>query len=128
LANPDSATASPNPRSRPRAPDVAGFDGCFVVVGDHCIGEQPDRWSVHEDQRRTLLAFGVEVTLIFSDRVQDQSIDPTTSEGIDHDPFAVWIVVGAGRYDGCVPTIGHGLDSAVDRGREWVVNGVKEET
>ena len=68
----------------------------FVVVGDHRIGEQPDRWSVDEDQRRALLAFGLQVTLIFSDRVQDQPVDPTAGEGIDHDPLAVWIVVGAG--------------------------------
>ena len=80
------------------------FDRCFVVVGDDGIGEQPDRWSVDEHQRRALLAFDLQVTLIFSDRVQDQPVDPPTGEGIDHDPFAVGIVVGAGgQHCGVTP-------------------------
>ena len=75
------------------------LDRCFVVVGDGGIGEQPGRWPVDEHQRRTLLAFHVEVALIFSDRAQDQSVDPPTGEGIDHGSLAMSIVVGTGRNE-----------------------------
>jgi hypothetical protein len=89
-------------------------DGRFVVIGDDSIGQQPIRRSVHEHQRRTLLSLRLQVALIFSNGVQDQSIDPSTGEGIDHDPLAVRIVVRAGGYHRRVTTLGHGLDSTVN--------------
>ena len=87
------------------------LDCCFVVIGDGGIGEQPSRRPVEEHQRRTLLAFQMEVALIFSDRAQDQSVDPPTGEGIDHRSLAMSIVVGAGRNDCGVSFEGYGLDS-----------------
>ena len=91
------------------------FERRLVVVGDHRIGEQPDRWSVDEDQRRALLTLGLQVTLIFGDRVQDQPVDPAAGEGIDHDPLTVGIIVGAGGQHCGITPVGHGLDSSVDQ-------------
>ncbi len=90
------------------------FDRCFVVVRDNGIGHQSGRRSVDEDQRRALLAFHMKVTLILGDRGQDQSIDPAASEGIDHDPLAVGIVIGARGQNCRVTAIRHGLDSTVN--------------
>ena len=75
------------------------IDRCFVVVCDDGIGEQSSRRPVDEHQRRTLLAFYMKVALIFSDCVQDQSIDPLPGEGIDHGAFTMRIVVGTGCED-----------------------------
>ena len=92
------------------------LDRCFVVVGDGGIGQQPGRWPADEHQRRALLAFHVEVTLIFSDRAQDQPVDAPTGEGIDHGAFAMSIIVGTGRENCRVSAVGYGLDSTIDRG------------
>ena len=92
------------------------FDCCFVVVADDSVGQHPGRWSVDEHQRRTLLAFGLQVTLIFSDRAQDQPIDPTAGEGIDHDSFAAESLSELAAMTAVSLTVRYGLDSSIDCG------------
>jgi hypothetical protein len=85
---------------------MSGLPGCFVVIGHNGICEQPDRWSVDEHQRRTLLPLGLQVALILGDRVPGSIRHPTTGEGIDHDPLAIWVVIGTGGKlpcHGCTP-------------------------
>ena len=92
------------------------LDRCFVIVGDDGIGQQPGRRPVDKHQRRTLLAFHMKVALIFSDRAQDQPVDPPTGEGIDHRPLTVSIVIRTSGENCGVSAVGYGLDSTIDRG------------
>ncbi len=92
------------------------LDRRFVVVGDGGIGKQPGWRPADEHQWRTLLALHMKVTLIFSDRAQDQPVDAPTGEGIDHGAFAMSIIVGTGRENCRVSAVGYGLDSTIDRG------------
>jgi hypothetical protein len=90
------------------------FERRLVVVGDNRIGESRSVVG-RRNQRRALLPLGLQGALIFSNRVQDQPVDPAAGEGIDHDPLTVGIVVRAcGQYCGVTP-IGPGLDSSVNQ-------------
>ena len=68
-------------------------DRGLVVVGQHGVGDQADRWPVDEDHRRALLALGLQVAVVGGDRGQDQPVDPAPGEGVDQRALAFWVVV-----------------------------------
>src|SRR5829696_2603504 len=93
-----------------------GLHRRFVIVGYDSVSQQTDRRPADKHQRRTLLAFHMKVTLIFTDRAQDQPVDPPTGERIDDRPLTVRIVIRASGENCGVSTVGYGLDSTIDRG------------
>ena len=107
---------------------LGGLDRGLVVVGEHGVGDQSDRWAVDEDHGKALLPFGLQVAMVGADRGEDQPVDPAPAERLDHRPLAFRIVVGARREHRRLPLRGDLLDRAVDRCREGIVHRVEEQS